>query len=353
MHDMRDIRNAAAVETITQHAQRLAERAARTFKGSESARTAAKDRVAIEGDFALHLEYLCHSLRAGSAALFADYADPSHKGLRGRRVRRERVRDELLATRDALRKELPDLAGPASAYLEDAARRLATAPPDVPSPYVEPAAHAESYLRCALAYDAAGALAVVRNARKQGMSLRELYLEVIQRAQLELGRLWECDQVTVAQEHYCSALAQRVLAELWVGSMHGRGDPTVVVACVAGELHELGARMVADFFELDGWDSTYLGAATPLTGVLETVRVRRATLLALSVTITSRITVVQKLIGAVRHQDDLQHVRILVGGRPFHIAPELWRTLGADRSAPDADGAVSAGRELVRFAGSA
>ena len=37
----------------------------------------------------------------------------------------------------------------------------------------------------------------------------------------------------------------------------------VVVTCVGGELHELGARMVGDFFDMAGWDTYFCGADTP------------------------------------------------------------------------------------------
>ena len=43
-----------------------------------------------------------------------------------------------------------------------------------------------------------------------------------------------------------------------------RRGKRVLVACVGSELHEIGARMVADLFEYQGWDSIYLGAAVPV-----------------------------------------------------------------------------------------
>jgi signal transduction histidine kinase len=40
-----------------------------------------------------------------------------------------------------------------------------------------------------------------------------------------------------------------------------------------------GARMVADFFELDGWDTYFLGANTPTDSILRAVEERRADIL--------------------------------------------------------------------------
>ncbi|MDZ7776615.1 MAG: hypothetical protein U5L09_13885 [Bacteroidales bacterium] len=42
-----------------------------------------------------------------------------------------------------------------------------------------------------------------------------------------------------------------------------RVGKSMVAATVGGELHEMGIRMVADFFEMEGWDTWYLGANAP------------------------------------------------------------------------------------------
>ena len=50
-----------------------------------------------------------------------------------------------------------------------------------------------------------------------------------------------------------------------------------------------GDRMVADFFEMDGWDTYFLGANTPAESVLRTADERRADVLAVSCTMTFHI----------------------------------------------------------------
>ena len=39
---------------------------------------------------------------------------------------------------------------------------------------------------------------------------------------------------------------------------HGHGR-RMLMACVGREIHQLGARMVADFAEMEGWDVIFLG----------------------------------------------------------------------------------------------
>jgi len=98
---------------------------------------------------------------------------------------------------------------------------------------------------------------------KKGFLYKELYLKVSQRTQREVGRLWQLNRISVAQEHFCTGATQQIMAFLYPHLFRGGSKARrVLVACVGKELHEIGARMVADFFELEGWDSYFIGANT-------------------------------------------------------------------------------------------
>jgi methanogenic corrinoid protein MtbC1 len=122
--------------------------------------------------------------------------------------------------------------------------------------------------------------------------------------------------------------------------------PRLVATCVSGELHEIGARMVADFFEMEGWDTYFLGANTPTAGILHTLEERQTAILAVSATMTFHVEQVRALIAATR-QSGLP-VRIMVGGYPFNVAPELWRSVGADGFAPTAQEAIAVAQRLIK-----
>jgi methylmalonyl-CoA mutase cobalamin-binding domain/chain len=155
-------------------------------------------------------------------------------------------------------------------------------------------------------------------------------------------------QVTIAQEHFCTAVTQTIIGNLYPAIFAApRNGRTAVVACVGSELHELGARMVADFLELDGWDTIYLGANTPSAGIAQTVAEHQADLLGLSATMTFHIHLVSETIAAVRADHAGRRIPILVGGYPFRLAPDLWRQVDADGFAPDAQAAVELASSLV------
>jgi methanogenic corrinoid protein MtbC1 len=129
-----------------------------------------------------------------------------------------------------------------------------------------------------------------------------------------------------------------------------RNGHTMVATCVSGDLHEIGVRMVSDFLEMEGWNTFYLGANTPTSSLLQILAERQADVLAVSATLTPHVRVVAELIRAVRAAQAGwagQEVKIMVGGYPFNVAPELWRQVGADAFARNAEEAIVTAKRLA------
>jgi len=181
-----------------------------------------------------------------------------------------------------------------------------------------------------------------------GTQVRDIYLHVFQQGQYEIGRLWQSNQISVAQEHLCTAATQLIMSQLYpliFGT--DRKNRRVVAACIGGDLHEIGVRMVADFFEMDGWDTFYLGADVPSSSIVQTVIDRQAHALAVSATLLNHVGSVTNLIAAVRSNSTCSELIILVGGHPFNVAPDLWSEVGADGYAADAVQAIYLANKLL------
>lgn len=183
---------------------------------------------------------------------------------------------------------------------------------------------------------------------KEGIPVKEIYLNVFQNVLYEIGRLWEINLVSVAEEHYCTAATQLIMSQLYPHIFTtARSGYNMVATCVGGELHEIGIRMVADFFEMEGWDTYYLGANIPIDTLVDAIGEKNASLLAISATMTYHVKGVEEVIRAVRADQDLTHVQILVGGYPFTIIPDLWKEIGADGYGVNAQDAISTAQALV------
>ncbi|MGW8181629.1 MAG: cobalamin B12-binding domain-containing protein, partial [bacterium] len=125
----------------------------------------------------------------------------------------------------------------------------------------------------------------------------------------------------------------------------------LVATCVSGELHEIGIRMVSDFFEMAGWDTYYLGANTPLESVLKIIVDQNPDLVCLSATMTFHVGQVAQIITRIRELEDGQRLAIMVGGYPFNVAPGLWKKFGADACAGNAQEAVEVATRLLHKSG--
>jgi len=181
-----------------------------------------------------------------------------------------------------------------------------------------------------------------------GTSIKEIYLNIFQVTQKETGRLWQIGKIEVAQEHFITAATQLIMSQLYPYMFSSaKKEHTIIVSCVNGELHEIGARMVADLFELDGWNSYYFGANTPQRSLMNAIEIYKPRILAISATMTFNLTAVSELIETVKMNPKLNKVKILVGGYPFTIVENLWQSTGADGFALDAEHAINLAYSLL------
>ncbi len=207
-------------------------------------------------------------------------------------------------------------------------------------------AMATDFLAALRSGDRHGAGNLVLDAVNTGrVPVRDIYLDVFRTSQYEVGRLWSEGKLSVAEEHYCTAATQLIMSQLYphVFSTARRGK-TLVAASVAGELHELPIRMVADFFEMAGWDTYYLGANTPARDVASMVQERKADVVAISATMVRHVDAVKDVVDALRATSA---PKIMVGGWPFTRDPGLWQHVGADGYAENAQDAVELAERWV------
>lgn len=313
------------------------------------ARYGSAGRAKCLEDAQYHLKYMVQAIRARQPELFEDYVRWARAMLQARGVPPEDLRLNLERLRDLLRERLP--ARETELCFEAAWRVLGE--DDSPRSFIDPArphgSLARDYLDALLEGSRAEGSRLILEAADAGVPIRDLYLDVFRIAQYELGRLWQLNRITVAQEHFCTAATQLIMSQLYP-RLFDRPPNGLRLLCAAigGELHEIGARMVADLFELEGWDTHYLGANVPAGALADDVAARKPDLVALSVTMTYHLPQAIASIAALRERKETRRVKILVGGYPFRVAPELWREIGADGFASEADEALRIGLELVR-----
>jgi methanogenic corrinoid protein MtbC1 len=176
----------------------------------------------------------------------------------------------------------------------------------------------ETLLEALLAGDRKQSSKIVHEHINQNdMSVRELYETMIKPALYEVGDMWQEGKISVATEHLASAIVEAILNELYyrVVSAEGTDEHSVVVSCVENEYHQIGIKMVADVFEMNGWNAHFLGANTPTRELIRFIDGMKPDLLALSVSIYFHIPDLEKMIQNIRYS--FADIQILVGGQAF------------------------------------
>jgi len=207
---------------------------------------------------------------------------------------------------------------------------------------------AQAYLDALLARDSGRAARVVTDAVADGVAIEDIYLGILQAALYEVGHRWVTGKVNVAEEHYATAVTQRLLetlsAQIRVPPSDGR---LALVSATPGELHEIGARMVADFLEADGWEVLQLGASTPAPDLAALVDSERPDLVALSTATAGSLPGIAQVLSELRR---LKTPPLIVVGGQFWTAEtsRSARDLGADLVTRDPRELVTLARERVR-----
>jgi methanogenic corrinoid protein MtbC1 len=104
--------------------------------------------------------------------------------------------------------------------------------------------------------------------------------------------------------------------------------------------------MVADFFEMEGWNTYFLGANLPARDIVETLLTHKVDVLAISASMPSNVVKTETLISKVR-SSKARDTKILVGGYAFNSAPSLHDRVGADYYAESAHAALTIANQCV------
>jgi methanogenic corrinoid protein MtbC1 len=188
---------------------------------------------------------------------------------------------------------------------------------------------------------------VVQQALDTHILVNQVYLDIFQSTAYEIGRLWQRNEFSVAQEHLATAIMERQMGDLHSLFKPVRQKPkTLVIGCVDKEFHRLGARMVADFFEQDGWNVYYLGAAVPAKTFIAMAKEMQADLIGLASQLIFRLPAITQFVREL-DQSGLGGIPVMVGGLPFVQQPELYKTLGVQFSGLDAAEAVRKANQIT------
>jgi len=350
----------SALDVHGQFVSALIRSARKAYAAGAALRMTTSQPAAVEtlsfGDLQGHaeglLDHIAQALIVGRPALYTHQVGWLKQSFGARGIDPSVLRRLLAALRDELEHELPpEAARTAAAVAEAGLAHFEVAPTEPPSPLegTGPLAEvARTYLLAAFEGRRLDAIRIAEDAVAAGMSVSDLYTNVLARAQIEIGRMWQCGEIHVAEEHISSRITEQVMS---IVSAHMPRKPnngkSVLITSANGDLHDIGLRMVADHFEMAGWEVVYLGASTPAEDLALAVKHFHVDLVAVAAKLVLHVRTTAEMIQVLRKSMNGHKVPILVGGAAFQIVPDLWRIVGADGGAASAVEAVAVGEKLT------
>ena len=200
----------------------------------------------------------------------------------------------------------------------------------------------ERFLQALLRGDRRTALSISQEKVATPRDLRDFYQQILQPAMYRIGKLWEAGKITVSREHLASALANTAVSSQYLRVM-SRSEPwkgRILVSASPNEFHVLGAEMIANCLEADGWEVDYLGADTPSGDLMEHIRELEPHVVALSVGMPFNLVPVKEIVWRIKREFSQSRPWILLGGLAFAGHPELVSRIGGDALAEDCTRAV-------------
>jgi len=147
-------------------------------------------------------------------------------------------------------------------------------------------------------------------------SISDLYTQLFQKSLYEVGRLWEINKISVAVEHVATAITEYLMNNVYADIIQSSSTGMrVIIASAPNEYHQIGAKMVADIFEMNGWDSWYLGANSPTSELIQLANDIQPHVIGLSLSVYFHLFDLETMIHTI--QKNISGCPIIIGGQAF------------------------------------
>lgn len=171
--------------------------------------------------------------------------------------------------------------------------------------------------------------------KNQKTDIVELYSDILTPALNNMQCFLVDKDLCVWKEHVWTAIV-RTIVECCYPYVVAKRDEEVVVKrgkvillCPPEEFHDLGARMVADFFTICGYDATFIGNNTPYDDFYNAADRINPDIIAISVSNFYNLVVTKKIIEDLRKKIG-NKTKIVVGGYAFSRDSKNISLVGAD-----------------------
>jgi methanogenic corrinoid protein MtbC1 len=178
---------------------------------------------------------------------------------------------------------------------------------------------------------------ILSGLQNQAFNIVTLYNEILTPALYEDFRKEEEKEICIWKEHIRTSIVRTIIECCYPFIVKERDEKygnssrgEVIVLCPPEELHEIGARMVADFFTLCGLNVTFAGANTPQDDIINAIKYHNPNYVAISITNYYNLVAARRVIMKIREVKREAPFQIIFGGQACRGNLDTCRNMGAD-----------------------
>jgi MerR family transcriptional regulator, light-induced transcriptional regulator len=150
-------------------------------------------------------------------------------------------------------------------------------------------------------------------------TVEDICLHLFSPVLVEIGHRWERGDLDTTVEHFAAALIRALLDGLFRSAATSGSGPLTLVGCAPGELHELGALMLALFLRRAGVRVAYLGQNVEVEGLLAMVANLRPMCVLLSAALSDHTAALAALADRLKAASD--QTALYFGGQAYEGNP--------------------------------
>ena len=156
-------------------------------------------------------------------------------------------------------------------------------------------------------------------------------IHVASEAIAKVGDLFECGDLYLPSLMLAGEAMKRsmaILSRYISAEQASQSKGKVVVAAVAGDIHDIGKNLVATMLSVHGYDVIDLGVNVPPMEIIDAAQRERARFIALSALMTTSMPYQRDVLDLLREMGVRDRFFVVVGGGP--VTPQYARMIGAD-----------------------
>jgi len=187
------------------------------------------------------------------------------------------------------------------------------------------------YLEPLLRGDRRACRAVIEEALQSGIPANSVYVHIVWPVMLEIEKLLRADKIRSVEEHLATRVNRTIVDQLQNKlPRRPRRNKRMVVCCALEELQELGAQIMTDLFESDGWDVRFVGGGLTNDDILAFINDYAPAIITNQGNAPKQAPDIRRLIDTIKSVNAWPDMRIMVSGGLFDRAEGLWQEMEAD-----------------------